>query len=177
MYLICAILSCVPDRQRTLRELELGRTLVLRGANYVIQHGPDDYKTGAQYGERPPLVIAPHVKPYLDAYLGKWRAFLTPSHGFVFSKKNGAAPTSGFIYSLFTAAMYRLTGKKTNPHFVRDIIVTHLKESDASERDLEALAIYMGHSSTMQRTTYDRRTKGQKVAPAVQLLQSLFDKQ
>ena len=30
-YLIFAILSCVPDRQRTLRELELGRTLVKDG--------------------------------------------------------------------------------------------------------------------------------------------------
>ena len=30
-YLIFAILSCVPDRQRTLRELELGRTLVRDG--------------------------------------------------------------------------------------------------------------------------------------------------
>ena len=30
-YLIFAILSCVPDRQRTLRELELGRTLFKEG--------------------------------------------------------------------------------------------------------------------------------------------------
>ena len=30
-YLIFAILSCVPDRQRTLRELEVGRTLIKDG--------------------------------------------------------------------------------------------------------------------------------------------------
>ena len=30
-YLIFAILSCVPDRQRTLRELSVGRTLVKEG--------------------------------------------------------------------------------------------------------------------------------------------------
>jgi hypothetical protein len=34
-YLIFAILSVVPDRQRTLRELELGRTLVREGDRWV----------------------------------------------------------------------------------------------------------------------------------------------
>lgn len=36
-------------------------------------------------------------------------------------------------------------------------------DGNASERELEALAIYMGHSVAMQRDTYDRRTLGQKV--------------
>ena len=45
-YLIFAILSCVPDRQRTLRELEVGRTLVKDSGRWVIKHGPADYKTG-----------------------------------------------------------------------------------------------------------------------------------
>ena len=52
--------------------------------------------------------------------------------------------------------MCRITGKKTNPHLVRDSIVTYLRSSGASERELEALAIYMGHSLDMQRGTYDR---------------------
>ena len=50
----------------------------------------------------------------------------------------------------------RITGKKTNPHLVRDSIVTYLRSTGASERELEALAIYMGHSLEMQRGTYDR---------------------
>jgi len=113
-YLLLAFFSCVPDRQRTFRELELGRTLVKikegrdsdgeeygvgnidgdlnsynirrvlsigmdiessnsntgtgsyndggdnNGAGYwAIQHGPEDYKTGKSYGNRPPLVISP----------------------------------------------------------------------------------------------------------------------
>lgn len=39
---------------------------------------------------------------------------------------------------------------------------------------MEALALYMGHSVKMQRDTYDRRTRAQKVTPAVELLQSMF---
>jgi hypothetical protein len=51
------------------------------------------------------------------------------------------------------------------------MIITHLRGTDASERELEALAIYMGHSMAMQKGTYDRRTKEQKVAPAIDLLE------
>ena len=34
------------DRQRTLRELEVGRTLVKDGSRWVIKHTSADYKTG-----------------------------------------------------------------------------------------------------------------------------------
>jgi hypothetical protein len=39
---------------------------------------------------------------------------------------------------------------------------------------MEALALYMGHSVAMQRASYDRRSKAQKVTPAVKLLQGLW---
>jgi hypothetical protein len=42
-----------------------------------------------------------------------------------------------------------------------------------SEAELEALAMYMGHSLAVQRSHYDRRSMNQKVAPAQQLLQQL----
>ena len=58
----------------------------------------------------------------------------------------------------------RITGKKTNPHLVRDSIVTYLRGTGASERELEALAIYMGHSLEMQRGTYDRSATWQKIS-------------
>jgi len=53
------------------------------------------------------------------------------------------------------------------------MIVTHIRNTDASERELEALAIYMGHSLAQQKGSYDRRSKTQKVAPAVNLLRDL----
>jgi hypothetical protein len=31
---------------------------------WEIRHGPGDYKTGKIYGERPPLLIAPHVPSF-----------------------------------------------------------------------------------------------------------------
>ena len=51
------------DRQRTLRELEVDRTLFKEGGKWVIKHQAGDYKTGRVYGQRPPMVIAPHIYP------------------------------------------------------------------------------------------------------------------
>jgi hypothetical protein len=213
-YLIFAILACVPDRQRTLRELEVGRTLVWEGpkggglvdagwtaaapaaGRWTIRHGADDYKTGGTYGPRPPLVLSPSIYPELGAFITHYRSFLAqpqtatrtaaaagtagsgpagpPSHAFLFCMKNGEPLTSQALHRLFVTAAYRLTGQKTNPHLVRDMVVTHIRgRGDATERELEALALYMGHSVAMQRATYDRRTVAQKVEPAVDLLARL----
>ena len=55
--------GCHADRQRTLRELEVGRTLFKEGGRWVIKHQAGDYKTGRAYGQRPPMIIAPHIYP------------------------------------------------------------------------------------------------------------------
>ena len=175
-YLIFGILSCVPDRQRTLRELRIGRTLFKEGDKWVIRHGPNDYKTGKDYGVRPPLIIAPHLYSTLENFIEHHRKELNPTHDFLFTRKNGQQFDAQGIYRLFTSASMRLTGKRMNPHLIRDLVVTHLRGTDASERQLEALAIYMGHSLQMQKSTYDKRTVEAKVAPAVDLLDSLHAK-
>ena len=54
-------MSCCTDRQRTIRELEVGKTLYKEADRWVIKHQADDYKTGRAYGQRPPMVIAPHI--------------------------------------------------------------------------------------------------------------------
>ena len=178
-YLILAFFSCVPDRQRTFRELELDKTF-LKDTNlncWTIKHGPDDYKTGSTYGDRPPLVLAEELTPSIDDFLDRWRLCLSPnSNHFFVQPRTGNAFTQDSVYSLVARSCYKYTGKKTNPHLLRDMIVTHVRDSNASEKELEALALYMGHSITMQRTSYDRRTMKQKIAPAVQLLQNVNSK-
>ena len=175
-YLILALFACIPDRQRTIRELEIGTTFVKDEEQdvWVVRHGPDDYKTGKTYGERPPLVVSPHLGPAIDDFLTRWRPCLCPSSDRLFVQPRTGNPMSrDSIYQAVARSCYKHTGKKTNPHLLRDMVVTHVRESDASEKELEALALYMGHSIQMQRTSYDRRTLTKKVAPAVELLQSL----
>lgn len=178
-YLILSFFSCVPDRQRTFRELEMGKTF-LRDSKmdcWVIKHGPEHYKTGSTYGDRPPLVMAQELTPAIDDFLERWRPCLNPTgnHFFV-QPRTGNAFTQDTVYSVVARSCYKHTGKKTNPHLLRDMIVTHVRDSDASEKELEALALYMGHSINMQRNSYDRRTMEQKVAPAVELLRNVNTK-
>jgi hypothetical protein len=221
-YLIFGILSCIPDRQRTIRELEIGRTLFKEDIDpvagpssdvagpssdvaklspdvsgpspdvaglspsspfatpkggytyrWVIRHGPDDYKTGKIYGERSPLLIHPSLYPALEEFAYSLRDNFEPTGTALFCTKGGLPLTGDAVYRMITTTTFRLTGRQMNPHLIRDMIITHLRGTDASERELEALAIYMGHSLAMQKGTYDRRTKDDKVAPAVDLLASL----
>ena len=175
-YLILAFFSCVPDRQRTFRELEIGRSFLRDDKNncWIIKHGPDDYKTGKTYGDRPPLVLTPELSPAIDDFLDRWRPSLDPTgdHFFV-QPRTGNCLTQDSVYSIVARSCFKHTGKKTNPHLLRDMIVTHVRNTNASEKELEALALYMGHSISMQRNSYDRRTMEQKVAPAVELLRNV----
>ena len=95
-------------RQRTLRELQLGQTLFKdEQGRWIIRHGPAHYKTGKTYGERPPMVLAPHIYPELEAFLDEWRAELAPTHDFVFTKADGMPLTEGTVYKIFYTSSYR----------------------------------------------------------------------
>eukprot|EP00547_Thalassionema_nitzschioides_P007171 CAMPEP_0194218224 /NCGR_PEP_ID=MMETSP0156-20130528/23273_1 /TAXON_ID=33649 /ORGANISM="Thalassionema nitzschioides, Strain L26-B" /LENGTH=535 /DNA_ID=CAMNT_0038947505 /DNA_START=192 /DNA_END=1799 /DNA_ORIENTATION=+ len=175
-YLVLAFFACVPDRQRTIRELEIGRTFIKdQGSGlWMIKHGPDDYKTGKTYGDRPPLMLSKELVPSIDEFLQRWRSHLNPETDALFCQPRTGRPlTQDSVYQIVARNCYKYTGKKTNPHLLRDMIVTHVRDSDASEKQLEALALYMGHSIQMQRSSYDRRTLQRKVAPAVELLQNV----
>ena len=109
------------------------------------------------------MVISPKLYGAMEEWIRTRRAHLKPTHDFLFTSKNGGPLTDTAVHRLLTSTSYRLTGRRTNPHLIRDMIITHLRGTDASERELEALAIYMGHSVAMQKGTYDRRTKEEKV--------------
>ena len=63
----------------------------------------------------------------LEAFLGRWRACLQPKHALLFSQLNGAPMTVTGVYKVFQTSAFRISGKKTNPHLVRDMVVTHLR--------------------------------------------------
>lgn len=178
-YLICAILASVPDRQRTIRELRVGKTMMKKqngefSGRWVIKHSSNDYKTGKYFGDRPPLVLSAEITSKLEEFLLRWRKYLNPEHDFVFSKVRGGAPLSACsVHSIVSTAIHNVSGKVTNPHLLRDAIITHVRGRDNSERDLEALALYMGHSLSTQQKCYDKRTLQQKCEPAIDLISEI----
>lgn len=176
-HLVLALFSNIPDRQRTIRELEIGRSFVKERGVWFVRHAPDDYKTGKTYGERPKLQVPAGLTPTIDSFLALWRPVLlkeSQRHDYLFVQPRSGQPlTQDSVYQIVSRTCFEYTGKKTNPHLLRDSIVTHVRESNASEKELEALALFMGHSVQMQRTSYDRRTLATKVAPAIELLESI----
>jgi hypothetical protein len=214
-YLILSFFACIPDRQRTFRELELGKNFFKVDNNdgstitattgssssssgssmWIIKHTADDYKTGATYGERPSLPLTASLTHEIDDFIERWRPSLlrtsssssllststtsssssSSSHLFL-QPRTGNPLTANSVYQIVSRCCYRYKQKKTNPHLLRDMIVTHIRQnSDASEKELEALALFMGHSIQMQRNSYDRRTLGQKVSPAIKLMHDMND--
>lgn len=169
-YLIAAFLAYMPpDRQRTLRELEIGRTLIKKEDNWFIQLEPKDYKTGKTYGTH--ITQIPEIiYPELEEWIEEWRQVFNPQHNFLFTTTKGKQLTPGGVWSLFTSAIFRLTGKKTNPHLIRSMIITHLRRSGATDQEMEALALGMKHSTQTQKKDYDRRTKQEKIAPALEMM-------
>ena len=174
--LIFMLLSAFPDRSRTLRELELGRTLFNRDGKWFIEHSASDFKTGDSFcknGQKRVVELPESLYPFLTEWLEKWRPIFNPKHGYFFTRVNGTPLNTSALSSYFRNPSYRLTGQLFTPHMVRDSIVTHLKLSGAGDGILAALADLMAHSQRTQAQIYDRRTPSQKVAPALEALQSL----
>jgi hypothetical protein len=67
------------------------------------------------------------VSGQLEAFLGHWRQFLQPQHSLAFSQLNGKPLTEQGLHKIFYTSAFRISGKKTNPHLVRDMVVTYLR--------------------------------------------------
>ncbi len=91
---------------------------------------------------------------------------------------NGKPLTSESLYQLFRHAIYRASanlfgeGKVTNPHLLREMLVTYCYERGASESEMDGLALGMKHSRRTQREIYDRRSQLQKVEPALEMMEA-----
>lgn len=147
--LICMFLTAFPDRSRTIRELEVGRTLINRDGKWFVEHTAEDFKTGNSFcknGQKRVVELPESLYPLLEEWLSKWRSVFNPNHPYVFTQLNNKPLTDGSLYQYFRKRIYRLTGQAFTPHLVRDSIVTYLKLSGTSDQVLAALAELMAHS-------------------------------
>lgn len=185
-FLICALLCYLPpDRQRTLRELQEGKTLI-RGyfrkdgffqpsddGEWYIWLGAGDYKTSDIYGDS--LKRIPNqLVPYLEDWLYKYRAAFNPNHDYVFTQENGKPYTKASTFSaIIRHAAHRLTGQMLHSHLIRHMLVTHVKRLKIDQELQQSLALSMHHSPVTQSNSYDERSRLEKVLPAQQLVLDL----
>ena len=74
------------------------------------------------------MVIHPKFYPALEAFIETHRAALNPKHDYLFTSRFGGEPlTDAGLHRIVTTATFRHTGKRTNPHLIRDMIITHLR--------------------------------------------------
>lgn len=203
LLVICFFALIPPDRNRTVRELELGRTLIKgvkqgdlfvpveemaypEHAKWYINLEPGDYKTGKIYGmycapiENVELAGGKTFYDYLQTWIDQYRPLFKPNHNVLFVKVKGALggkagqPMSrANLTSCVKALFYKFTGVPVIPQSLRKMYVTYLKDKRASKAEMEAAARAMKHSTLMQNSEYDEQELENKLAPIVELNQHL----
>ena len=198
-FLLLALITAMPPgRPRVYRELEIGRTL-LRGhyesgiftpvermkdpkqEKFYLHLMPEDYKTGDTYGEwwgEFPNIVYSDSKTlyeYIDEWLTKWRKVFNPKHNFVFTQQDGSPLSNDGLKGKVKHIFTRFTGVPVNPHSIRHIYVTYLKDIGATEAELEAAAYAMRHSRKTQSGIYDAQEKQNKLAPILSLTKRIAE--
>lgn len=205
LLVLCMFTVTPPGRSRTICELDLGRTLVKGAiedgvlvpienmsrpelAQWHLDLGVGDYKTGKIYGDYlTPLdnMQLPRGQTFyglLQTWIDTYRPLFNPSHNQLFVKvKTTMGATQGDpithrnLTSWVKYLFYRHVGVPVVPQSLRKMYVTYLKNSKASEAELEAAARAMLHSREMQRESYDEQALQDKIAPISAFNQQLFN--
>lgn len=188
-FIIFSLLTILPpDRGRTYRELELGRTF-RRGflnpngsfkpseeGDWYIWLEPKDYKTGDLYGTQITKVPNPQYSDntcfydYLDVWLKDYRSVFKAQNDLLLPNEVGQVHCHQSFKKIILMCTWRLIGKHINPHLFRHIYIAEIYRSGASAQELDATALAMKHSPQMQRKVYDIRTQQEKAAPAYDLI-------
>lgn len=178
-YLIIAILTYCPVRQRELRELEVGSTLVREEEGYWVYLEPEQHKTGSRTGREREFPLPEELTEDLDVWLNHWRPKLKTEHQYVFisldQRSNhafGQPFTAQALNRLVKAIMFRATDylfdkpRQTTPHDFRRIAITwQYCHGNPNQRD--GLAEIMGHSVEEATKIYLQMTSGDKAKSAI----------
>lgn len=167
-YLMLLILTYRAPRQRELRELELGRTLIKKDGIYWIKLSPDDHKTGSKTGKGREFKLPPFISSELDYFLENIRPTIdTPDYpNILFLGQKTRCPltvqkvTSMISLTTRRALLSMGIDKWIRPHDFRNIAITHHRKHGNRNQD-EGLAEIMGHSKEMADKTYSMMTSAE----------------
>ena len=173
-YLIIAILTYTPVRQREIRELQIDKNLRREPDGWWVTLTPDGHKTGAKTGKgrEYPLFAGPAKEQLtrdMDEYIKKWRPKAQLNHDYLFflrsrnypDRRGMPIPDAQHLTKAVPRVMFRATAilygkenaKHPSPHDFRRIFDTWLYTYGTPEEQ-DLYAELMGHSVEEARRTY-----------------------
>ncbi len=186
-YLIAAILTYTPVRQREIRELKIGKNLHRCQDGWWVTLSPEEHKTGSQTGKGREYPLFPcHLKERLthdlDFYIEHWRPQANLNHDYLFfragSVKNFKVrgqpiPDSNYLAGLIPKLFFKISGliygeknaKSPTPHDFRRICATWVYKYGTPE-DISIYAEIMGHSVDVFSSIYQQSTSRDKTEKA-----------
>lgn len=182
-FLIAAILTYTPVRQKEIRELRIGKNLKREADGWWVYLTPDEHKTGAKTGKSREYPLFPcHLKERLtkdlDQYVNKLRPLANLNHDYLFFRPGNNAYQgsrgetikdanclSGTVPKLFlriSALIYGVENAKCpSPHDFRRICATWVCKYGTPE-EVAIYAELMGHSPTTFYAIYQQCTSRDK---------------
>ncbi|WP_414545303.1 hypothetical protein [Nostoc sp. CCY0012] len=198
-FLIMAVYTAMPPgRPREYYELKLNKSIVegileqgiftpknqMKNpdlASWWIHLMPQDYKTGKIYQEwwgKLPNTQFSNGKTlywYIEEWLTKWRPFFNPNHDYLFTTEKGKPIRGSAFAGRIERCICRFTGVRVNPHSLRHIFVTYLKDIGATEEQLNSAAKAMRHSRQTQSSIYDLQDLQSALEPSFELAQTIAE--
>lgn len=178
-YLIVAILTYCPVRQREIRELTVNKTLFREADGYWVKLTRKQHKAGQKSRKGREYPLPKHLTADLDTWLKEWRPKVPTSHQLLFLQMGsnrcpenlGKPLNAGNMSDLVVNAAHRATAvlldepRDTTPHVFRRIAITYQRRYGRPEQQ-EPLAEMMGHTVKEADGTYNEESGREKAQKA-----------
>lgn len=177
-----------PERQRTLRELTLGKTLKFgtvdelgyfreldpfdyknNQGTYFIVLNPEDHKNGNEHYQdalfNRVFDDGTCVYDYLNLWWGTYRQYLVKgdTQTFFVRELKGDEHNPSSVWQMFKNFFKRKAEVEVNPHQLRHIFATYINECEEAGENVKASAAYrMRHSPNMFNTIYNHQSQASK---------------
>jgi hypothetical protein len=202
-FLILGFLALLPpDRQRSIRELQLAEFPQERGsyllygafeqgifvpaarmknpqqAEWLIYQ--NDYKTSRYHGVFRATIEnyqlgSKCLYDYINVWVHQYRALLKPTHNYFFTGFRGQPLQANKFGSMVRCIFIKFAGVPVTPHSLRHSYSTFLDEQDASPSVRRAAAIWMKHDEVMQGGCYNHNSIERRLQPVQEFNQHFIE--
>lgn len=141
--LMIAFLALLPIRIGNFRDLEIGRSFLIRQRGFDVVLEGDVYKTHTVLETEVPALLKPHVARYLEIFRPILLAKAEAAHGFLWANDWGRPYSFGNLGARITRLTKAMVGVGISPHLFRDAAATTIARARPAQA--RAVAGVLGH--------------------------------